>query len=89
MTLNANRLALATVIVFAVLWVVCSALVAVLPGMMLTATGFMVHSQLETFRWSLTVTGFVGGLVLWSLISGITVWLVAVVYNRLAPNRTV
>ncbi len=85
MTLNANRLFFATVIVFAVLWIICSALVAVAPGMMLTATGYMVHAELETFRWSLTGGGFVGGLVLWSLIPGITVWLVAAAYNRLSP----
>jgi hypothetical protein len=84
MTLNANKLFLATVIVFAVLWVVCSALVAVAPDMMLAATGFMVHAEFETFRFSLTGAGFVGGLVLWSLIPGITVWLIVVAYNRLA-----
>ena len=85
MTLNANKLFLATVIVFALLWIICSALVALIPGPMLTMTGYMVHSELETFRWSLTGAGFVGGLVLWSLIPGITVWLVAAAYKRLAP----
>lgn len=83
MTLNANKLLLATVIVFAVLWIVCSALVALMPNLMLTLTGYMVHAEFETFRWSLTATGIVGGLVLWSLVPGITVWLVVVVYNRL------
>jgi len=84
MTLNANKLFLATAVVFAILWIICSALVAVIPGPMLTMTGYMVHSELETFRRSLTGTGFVGGLVLWSLIPGITVWLVAAAYNRMA-----
>lgn len=84
MTLNANKLFLATAVVFAILWIICSALVAVAPGMMLTATGYMVHAELETLRWSLTGAGFAGGLVLWSLLPGITVWLVAAAYNRLA-----
>ncbi len=84
MTLNANKLALATVIVFAVLWIICSALVALMPNVMLTLTGYMVHAEFETFRWSLTGAGVIGGLVLWSLIPGITVWLVAAAYNRLA-----
>jgi hypothetical protein len=81
---NASKLFIATAVVFALLWIICSALVAVIPGPMLTMTGYMVHSELETFRWSLTGTGFVGGLVLWSLIPGITVWLVATAYNRMA-----
>ena len=84
MKLNANRLFLATAGVFAGLWVVCSALVALFPGAMLTMTGYMVHAEFLSFRWSLTLEGFIGGLVLWSLLSGLTVWLVAVVYNRIA-----
>lgn len=83
MTLNANKLFLATAVVFAILWIICSALVAVIPDMMLTATGYMVHVEFETFRWSLTGVGFAGGLVLWALVPGITVWLVAAAYNRL------
>lgn len=84
MALNANKLFLATAAVFALLWIICSVLVAVLPDMMLAATGYMVHAEFETFRWSLTWVGFIGGLVLWSLIPGITVWLVAALYNRMA-----
>ena len=84
MTLNANKLFLATAAVFALLWIICSALVGLAPGMMLTATGYMVHAELETFRWSLTGAGFIGGLLLWSLVPGITVWLVAAAYNRMA-----
>ena len=84
MSLNAKKLFLATTVVFALLWIICSALVALIPGPMLTMTGYMVHSELETFRWSLTGIGFVGGLVLWALVPGITVWLIATTYNRLA-----
>jgi xanthine/uracil/vitamin C permease (AzgA family) len=84
MTLNANKLFLATAVVFAFLWIICSALVALIPGPMLTMTGYMVHSELETFSWSLTGAGFAGGLVLWALVPGITVWLIAAAYNRLA-----
>jgi len=84
MTLSANKLFLATIVVFAFLWLICSALVAVAPDMMRTMTGYMVHSELETFRWSLTGTGIFGGLVLWSLIPGIIVWLIAAAYNRMA-----
>jgi hypothetical protein len=83
MTFSANKLFLATAVVFALLWVICSALVAVIPDAMLTMTGYMVHAELETFRWSLTGAGFAGGLLLWALVPGITVWLIAAAYNRL------
>ncbi len=84
MTLNANKLFLATAAVFGILWIICSALVALFPGPMLTMTGYMVHSDLLSFQWLLTWTSFIGGLVLWSLLSGLVVWLVAVTYNRIA-----
>lgn len=82
MTLNANKLSFATAAVFGFLWIVCSALVALAPDMMLVATGYMVHAEFETFRWTLTWPGVIGGLVLWALVPGITVWLVAAIYNR-------
>ncbi len=84
MDINANKLFLATAVVFAVLWIICSALIVVLPNMMLAASGSMIHAELETLGWSLTGGGFVLGLVLWSLLPGITVWLVVIAYNRLA-----
>ncbi len=84
MALKTNKLFVATAVVFAVLWIICSALVAVLPDMMLAATGYMVHAEFETFRFTLTGIGFIGGLILWALIPGITVWLIAAAYNRLA-----
>lgn len=88
MTLNANRLFLATAVVFALLWIICCALVTACPGMMLGATGYMVHAELVDLTWSLTWVGFIGGLILWSLIPAITVWLVGAAYNRLAPCST-
>jgi len=84
MNLNANKLAVSTAVVFGVLWVICSALVAMFPGQMLRMTGYMVHSELISFQWSLTLAGFVGGLVLWAVLSGLIVWLVARLYNRIA-----
>jgi hypothetical protein len=84
MMLNANKLFVATAAVFGFLWIICSALVAVLPGPMLRMTGYMVHAQVDGFAWSLSWAGFIGGLVLWSLLSGLIVWLVARVYNRIS-----
>ena len=84
MNLNANKLALSTAITFGLLWVICSALVALIPGATLRMTGYMVHAELAAFQWSLSFANFIGGLVLWSVLSGLVVWLVARIYNRIA-----
>lgn len=84
MALNANKLAFATSVVFGFLWIICSALVVLIPGAMLRMTGYMVHTETLSFQWSLTWAGFIGGLVLWSVLSGLIVWLVARFYNRIA-----
>lgn len=84
MNLNANKLAFATSVVFGFLWIICSALVAFFPGAMLRMTGYMVHAEVTSFQWSLTWAGFIGGLVLWSLLPGLIVWMVARFYNRIA-----
>jgi hypothetical protein len=34
-------------------------------------------------QWQLSLTGALLGVVAWSLVAGITGWLVAAVYNRL------
>lgn len=80
MKLNAGKLSLATAGAFAILWVICSALILTIPDVMLTASGYMAHAEF-TSAWSLTGVGFLVGLVLWSLIRGVTVWLVAVLFN--------
>ncbi|MEP4378490.1 MAG: DUF5676 family membrane protein [Alphaproteobacteria bacterium] len=84
MAINANKLAIATATVFGVLWIICSALVAMFPGPMLRMTAYMVHAEPLAFQWSLSLVGFVWGLVLWSVLSGLIVWMIARFYNRIA-----
>ena len=83
MKLDANKLALATGIVSAVIWIICSALVSVMPGGMMQMSGHMLHANLDTMQWTMTWTGFVIGLILWTVVSAVVVWAVAAVYNRL------
>lgn len=81
--LNANALALSAVITTAILWVLCSLLVMLMPGMSMSMSGYMMHTDLSGMQWQLGLAGFLAGLVLWSLLAGIMAWLFAFFYNRL------
>lgn len=83
MKLDAAKFGLAWAITFAIFWVICSLAVWIMPGMMMSMSGHMVHGDLSAIQWHLSLGGVLLGLVAWSLIAGITGWLVAVVYNRL------
>lgn len=83
MKLDATKLGLATAIVSAVLWAICSLLVAAVPAGMMSMSGSMMHADMGNMRWTLTAAGFLTGLVVWSVLSGVVVWAVAALYNRL------
>lgn len=83
MKIDAIKLGLATAIVFAVFWAICSLFVISMPLGMMQMSGHMVHTDLGHMSWTLTWGGFVLGLLAWSIIAGITVWAVAALYNRL------
>ena len=82
MNLNAKSLAMSFVSVSAFIWIACSLLVALLPGPMMSMTAHMFHSDLAGFSWTLTWTGFVVGLVAWTLWAAVAGWLTAWTYNR-------
>jgi hypothetical protein len=83
MKLDATKFGLAWAITFGVFWIICSVLVWMMPSMMMGMSGHMVHGDLSTMHWQLSLAGVLLGLVAWSLLAGITGWLAAVVYNRL------
>ena len=83
MKLDAVKLGYATAIVFAVVWVICSVLVVGIPGSMMRMGGYMMHEDFGAAGWTMHWTGFIVGLILWSVLSGVIAWAVAAVYNRL------
>ena len=85
MKLDANRLAVSFGITTAVLWVICSTAVALLPGSMMTMTGHMLHANVAGFSWTMTWIGFVIGLVSWTIWASLAGWLIGWCYNRLWP----
>ncbi len=83
MKLDANRLAISLGVATALLWIICSALVVFLPSPMMSITGHMVHADLQGADWSMTWTGFLVGLVSWTISAGAGGWLIGKIYNFL------
>ena len=84
MKLNAIKFGLAAAYAVAIIWVFCSLLVVMLPGMSMNMGGYMMHSDFSGMSWHMGVAGFVLGLILWSLTAGIFAWLMAAIYNALS-----
>jgi len=81
--LDSGRLAMAFGGTTAVLWTICSALVALFSGTMMTMTGHMLHMDAAAYSWTLTFAGFFMGLISWTLCAAIAGWLVGRIYNAL------
>ena len=84
MKLDANALALSFGGATAILWVLCSAFVAITPGPMMSMTGHMLHADSSGFAWSMTGAGFLVGLICWTSWAMVAGWLVGWLYTRLS-----
>jgi len=81
MKLNAIKLSFAAALATTVVWTICTALVAFLPGSMMRLSGHMVHADLATMTWMLTWAGYLIGLIIWSFSAAVASWLIATFYN--------
>ena len=86
MKINALNFGLASAITAAIVWIICSLIVWMMPGAMMTTTGNMVHMDMSKFGWILSPMGVIWGLVVWSLFAGIFAWLLATIYNLLTKS---
>lgn len=86
MKLDAMKFGLAIAIVTAIVWTICSVLVTALPSAMMSMTGHMMHADMANFHWTMTWTGFIVGLIIWSVIDGLVGWGIAAVYNKLLAS---
>lgn len=87
MKINSLNFALASAITAAIVWILCSLLVWIMPGAMMNTTGNMVHMDMSKFGWVLSPLGVFWGLIIWSLFAGIFAWLLATIYNLLNRNK--
>ncbi len=83
MKLNAVKMGVAVAIAVAVIWIICSVLVWAFPASMMSMSGHMVHGDFSDMTWHMSFGGVFVGLVIWSVASGLTAWIIAAVYNRL------
>lgn len=83
MKLDSSKFALAAAYASAIIWVLCSLVVMLVPDMSMHASGYMMHSDFSAMQWQMHFTGFLVGLILWSVSVGVFAWLMASIYNKL------
>ena len=81
MLINTNKFAFAAAIATALAWALCSLLVMLAPSLMTNMTGHMLHMDLAEMGLTLSLSGFIFGLLGWSLLAGGFSWLLAAIYN--------
>jgi hypothetical protein len=86
MRLDARAFGMAAALVAAVLFTICALAVAVAPQPTTALAGYLIHMDLSGMTRSMAFGRFVGGLVLWSLGTGLVFAAVAALYNSLAAQ---
>lgn len=86
MKINSLNFGLASAITAALLWVICSLFVWMIPGGMMNVSSDMMHMDMGRSGWMISPVGVLWGLIAWSLFAGIFAWLLATIYNRLTKN---
>ena len=86
MKIDSVKFAQAAALSTAIIWIVCSVIVYILPTMMLSISGNMIHMNLDRIGWHLSLSSIVMGLFGWVFISSIIAWLLAKIYNTLLDD---
>ena len=81
MLVNTKQMVIAWSIAAALLWLVCSLLVALSPGPMTSMTGHMIHMDLTHTSLAMSLTGFIFGLISWVVLAATFAWLLGSIYN--------
>lgn len=92
MKLNAGKLALATVATTAILWILRSLLMMMMPGGMFGMMGagnYPMNNEMVNSQWGMGGHGMFMGLIGWVIFSGVAAWLIATIYNRLIGSDRV
>ena len=81
MLINTKILIVAFAAAAGILWMVCSLLVALSPGPMTAMTGHMIHMDLTHNSLNMSQTGFVVGLIGWTILASGFAWILGIIYN--------
>ncbi len=87
MRIQAVTLGIAVGIGSAVLWTICSLLIALAPEPSMALTRSLFHVSSGGPAWGVNWGGYLVGLCVWTTASGIFAWFCAGLYNRLRPSR--
>ena len=83
MKVDAAKIGFSAGIVFGIVWIICSLFVSIVPAGMMQMSGMMVHGNLGHLGWTMNLTGFLVGLVAWTVLAGGLAGATAAIYNRL------
>ncbi len=86
MKINSLKFGLASAITAAVVWIICSLLVWMMPGAMMNMTTNLFHMEMGKAGFVLSPIGVVWGLIGWGLFAGIFAWILATIYNFLTKD---
>ncbi len=86
MKIDSIKFGLASAITAAIVWIICSLLVWMIPGAMMNMTSNLFHMEMGKSGFVLSLIGVICGLIGWSVFAGIFAWLLATIYNLLAKN---
>jgi len=86
MKIDPLKFGVAGAITAAIVWIICSLLIWMIPGAMMNMTTNLFHMEMGKSGFVLTPVGVIWGLVGWSLFTGIFAWLSATIYNQLTKN---
>ena len=87
MKLDTRYLSVATALVAATAFTICSAIVAVAPGALSAFVSYALHIDITGIARPITFTSFIVGLVFIAVSSGVFVAAVAGAYNGFASRR--
>jgi hypothetical protein len=86
MRLDARAFGMAAGTVAAVLFTICALAVALVPDQTTALASYLIHLDLSGMTRSMTFGRFIGGIVIWTLGTGMTFAGVAAIYNRLVTR---
>lgn len=76
--------AIASALAVGVLWLICSAMVFIMPEAMMVMSSDMVHLNLAAFSWELSLSGVLMGLLGWMAIAALLGGLIPVFVQKLS-----
>jgi len=77
MKINPGLLSLSSAVIVAILWTVYSAAIFALTILAVNLSGEIGYLNFSNFDWKHALIQFIGTLIVWSGIAGLTGWLIA------------